>query len=131
MNSIREQIKSMLTVQPRPGGFTAAFKLAADLSILPDHFSNAPILPGVCLVQAVLIGGAIAQGHTNLRLTKLKNAKLMHPIRPGDQVHIEAETTVDPTGQIGIKAKVTGGEKRCAEISLLAIPDVPQEVAAA
>jgi 3-hydroxymyristoyl/3-hydroxydecanoyl-(acyl carrier protein) dehydratase len=62
MGSIREQIRSMLRVTPREGGFRAVFQVSADLQILPDHFRDAPLLPGVCMVQAVLLAWAEAAG---------------------------------------------------------------------
>ncbi len=120
MNSIRSQLKSMLAVEARPGGFRATLSLRADLSILADHFANAPILPGMCLVQAVLVAAAIAADQPNLQLAVLKNAKLMQPIFPGEQVLIDADMALDPQGQFIIKAKVTGDAKRRADVSLTA-----------
>ncbi len=124
MNSIRTQLKSMLSVEPRPGGFLATLKLRADFSILKDHFADAPILPGVCLVQAVLLAGAITRDVQNLHLLTLKNAKLVGPILPGEEVLIDADMTIDSAGQSIIKAKVSGAGKRRAEISLTAMPPV-------
>jgi len=124
MNSIRRQMKSMLSVEPRAGGFRAVLNVAADLSILPDHFAGAPILPAVCLIQAILLAAASACGDADLRLTTLKNAKLVGPIFPGDQVIIDADTNQVSDGQITIKAKVTGNQKRRAEISMVAASEV-------
>jgi 3-hydroxymyristoyl/3-hydroxydecanoyl-(acyl carrier protein) dehydratase len=122
MNSIRSQIKSMLSVSPRTGGYQAVFALTKELSILPDHFSYAPILPGICIVQAVLLSGAMAVGVDDLRMLSLKNAKLLHPILPGETVLIDADSAPNHNGQIAIRAKITGDGKRRAEISLIAMP---------
>ena len=127
MNSVRSQIKSMLKVEPRNGGFRAFFKVSPDLSIFPDHFSYSQILPGVCLIQAVLLSGAMAMRLDDLHLVALKNAKLLQPILPGEQVQIDADTTTGPDGRITIKARITGGEKRRAEFSLTARAGVLQE----
>jgi len=131
MNSVRSQIKSMLKVEPRAGGFRASFKISPDLSIFPDHFSYSQILPGVCLIQAVLLSGAMSQGMDDLRLVAVKNAKLLQPILPGEEVLIDADVATALDGQITIKAKITGAEKRRAEISLTARADVLQEVTSA
>ncbi len=109
----------MLTVDPRPGGYRAAFTLSPDLSILPDHFSYAPILPGICIVQSVLISAAMAAGQDDLQMLALKNAKLLQPILPGETVQIDADTS-EADGRITVKAKITGNGKRRAEISLMA-----------
>ena len=131
MNSIRRQIKSMLTVEPRPGGFQAVFKVGHDLSILPDHFPYAQILPGICLIQAVLLSCAMSQGLEDMHLTTLKNAKLLQPILPGDEVLIDADTAAGSNGEITIKTRITGNGKRRAEFSLIARADAVQEVASA
>jgi 3-hydroxymyristoyl/3-hydroxydecanoyl-(acyl carrier protein) dehydratase len=120
MNGIRNQLKSMLTVERREGGYRAHLKLEADFSILPDHFANEPILPGMCLTQAILIAGAMAINESNLHLMTLKNAKLVGPIFPGDVVDMDVDVITDPAGNFIIKAKVTGDGKKKAEISLLA-----------
>jgi 3-hydroxymyristoyl/3-hydroxydecanoyl-(acyl carrier protein) dehydratase len=120
MNGIRNQLKSMLTVETRQGGYRAQLKLRPGLSILRDHFANEPILPGMCLAQAILVAGAMAMNETNLHLITLKNAKLVGPIFPGDVVDLDVDLLPDPAGNFVIKAKVTGDGKKKAEISLLA-----------
>lgn len=120
MNRIRSQLKTMLTVESRDGGYRARLQLRPDFSILPDHFANEPILPGMCLAQAILVAGAMALNEPDLHLITLKNAKLVGPIFPGDQVDIDADLVTDPAGHFIIKAKVTGDGKKKAELSLLA-----------
>ena len=122
MRSIREQIRSMLRVTPREGGFRAVFQVRDDLEVLPDHFRDAPLLPGVCMVQAVLLAGAEAIGAPDLRLLRLKTAKMMQPVLPGEEIVIDADTITDPTGNIAIKARLLGAERRRAEFSLIARP---------
>jgi len=83
---------------------------------------------GFALFQAVLISCAMSQGLENMHLTMLKNAKMLQPVLPGDEVLIDADTGAGSDGQITIKAKITGNGKRRAEFSLIALADVPQEV---
>jgi 3-hydroxymyristoyl/3-hydroxydecanoyl-(acyl carrier protein) dehydratase len=120
MNQLRKEISTMLQLEPREGGFGAVLDVDAALSVLPDHFRNQPILPGICLVQAVLLGAAARQGVDELRIRVLKNMKLMQPIRPGERVSIEAEMTPLAGGDFAIKARLAMGERRCAEISVIA-----------
>jgi 3-hydroxymyristoyl/3-hydroxydecanoyl-(acyl carrier protein) dehydratase len=116
----------MLRVEPREGGFSATFKLRPDLSILPDHFRGAPILPGVCMVQIVLLAAAQALNVPDLRLSLLKNAKIMRPIRPNDQVRIEGTVTAAEESTFTIKATfTTESAQRCAEFSLTAAAHLP------
>ena len=120
MNQLRKEISAMMQLEPREGGFGAVLDVDAALSVLPDHFRDQPILPGICLVQAVLLGAAARQGVDELRIRVLKNMKLMQPIRPGERVSIDAEMTPLAGGDFAIKARLAMGERRCAEISVIA-----------
>ena len=124
-NRIREQLKTMLQTQPREGGFTATLTVAASLSILIDHFEGQPLLPGMCMVQAVLIAAAMAMNQPDLHLRTLKNAKLMAPTPPGSVVLIDATVTPHEDGGFAIKAKMTCNGARCAEFSLIASLPLP------
>ena len=124
MNALRQQIRSMLRVEQREGGFRAVFAVGHDLMVLPDHFRESPILPGICMVQAILIAGASARGVEDLRLTRLKNAKLMQPVQPGDELVIDADMIFADSDELVIKAKLFVGEQRRAEFSLTARPAV-------
>jgi 3-hydroxymyristoyl/3-hydroxydecanoyl-(acyl carrier protein) dehydratase len=122
MNTIRRQLRSMLRVEAVEGGFTAVFDVGADLAIFPDHFRGSPILPGVCMVQAVLLAAAEARNEPELKMSVLKNAKMTRPVRPGDQVRINGQFTPGPDGDLAIKATIVtaDGGHRCADISLIA-----------
>jgi 3-hydroxymyristoyl/3-hydroxydecanoyl-(acyl carrier protein) dehydratase len=95
------------------------------LVIFPDHFSDQAILPGICLVQAVLLAGAEYQGVGELNIRMLKNLKFMQPVRPGQRVSIDAQMTPVGDGDFAIKAKLSVEDRRCAEISLVATPAAP------
>ena len=121
MNPLRQQIRSMLRVETRETGFRAIFNVDADLMVLPDHFPGNPILPGICMMQAILVAGATAKGLEDLKLVRLKNAKMMQPVQPGDQVIIEAEVS-ESGGELAIKSKLLVGDQKRAEFSLVASP---------
>ena len=127
MNPVREQIRSMLRVEPRDSGFRALFDVSPSLNVLPDHFPNRPILPGICMIQAVLLAGAVRQGVSEFRVRLLKNVKWLQPIEPGQQVVIDAEMISVDGGEFQIKAKLSVSEKRCAEFSLIVCPVLAEE----
>lgn len=120
MNLLRSQISKMLTLQKRQGGFSAQLLVDADLSIFPDHFPDQAILPGICLVQAVLLAAARSEDVPELRIRNLKNLKFMQPVRPGQTVSIDAQLSPLQDGDLAIKAKLSIEDRRCAEISLIA-----------
>lgn len=120
MNLLRRQIRSMLTVENRDGGFRATFKLDGSLAILPDHFPEHPILPGVCMIQAVLLAAAMSRGAADCKLRTMKNAKMMQPIEVGDEVMIEGDIAPGGADNFAIKAKLFVAGGRRAEFSLTA-----------
>ena len=122
MNALREQIRSLLTVEARGQGYRAWFRVDAGLSFFPDHFPEYPLVPGICLMQAVVIAAAIRQGAGEFHIRSMKNAKMMQPVLPGDQIVIDGEMTARGDGDFLIKATFTKGDKRCAEFSLVAGP---------
>jgi 3-hydroxymyristoyl/3-hydroxydecanoyl-(acyl carrier protein) dehydratase len=88
--------------------------------VLSDHFQGFPLLPGICMIQAVVLAGAIRQDMPDLCVRRLKHAKFTQPVRPGDQLIIEAEMSADAAGEFTIKASLSIGDRRCAEISFVA-----------
>lgn len=122
MNPLRTKIGKMLKLERREGGFGAVLAVDGKLPIFPDHFPDQAILPGICLVQAVLLAGAASQGLEELRIRVLKNLKFMQPVRPGQSVSINAQMTPVGDGDFAIKAKLSVEDKRCAEVSLVAWP---------
>lgn len=122
-NVVREQIRSLLCVEPRESGVCAQLIVDPNLIVLGDHFRGYPILPGICMIQAVLLASAARQGLADLHVYTVKNAKMMYPVRPGERLVIDADIAPNPDGSFVIKAKLSSGDKRCAEFSLVAGPE--------
>ena len=123
VNTLRDQLRAMLHVESRETGFHAVMVVDAALSVFPDHFPTRPILPGMCMVQAVLTAAAMREGCVDMRLRLLKNAKMMLPIVPGDRVSIDATMVKNEQGDWVVKARLSSGEKALADISLTAGPE--------
>ena len=109
-----------MQVEPRESGFRATLRIAPDFMLFPDHFAAGPILPGICLIQALLLAGAQSQRVDSLRLCHVKRAKFQAPAQAGDVVEIDAETTGNGNGEIGIRATLLTQGKKLAQISLVA-----------
>ena len=120
MTPVRLQIRSMLTLHPGPTGFRALLKVDPGFMLFPDHFPGRPVLPGICLVQAVLLAGEAWLVGTALRLGTLKSAKFLGIVQPGDEVVIEGIATHHDDGSVWIKADLSSRGKRIAQISLTA-----------
>jgi 3-hydroxyacyl-[acyl-carrier-protein] dehydratase len=123
VNRLREQIRSLLRVESREGGFRALLQVDPQLIVLPDHFPEFPLLPGICMIQAVLLAGAIRQDVAELHVRRLKNAKFTRPVRPGEQLVIDAEMIPGADGEFAIIATLSTADRPCAELSLVAGQD--------
>jgi len=110
----------MLTCQPVPTGFRAVLKVDPGFMLFPDHFPGQPVLPGICLVQAVLLVGEEWLGGTALQLRTLKSAKFLGIVQPGDEIIIEGSALRQDDGLTQVKADLSKSGKRIAQISLTA-----------
>lgn len=75
----------------------ATYTLRGDEPFLRGHFPGAPIMPGVILVEsAAQLAGVVAQSDPavpplpGLKLTAIRNAKILGTARPGETIHLRA-----------------------------------------
>jgi 3-hydroxymyristoyl/3-hydroxydecanoyl-(acyl carrier protein) dehydratase len=94
------------------GAFTASFCFPETFVGFDGHFPKQPVLPGICLIQAVLVAAQKATGR-NLTLSEIVLAKFISVVLPNQQV--QAACTVDAEM---VRAKLSRGEDRVAEIRL-------------
>ena len=75
----------------------ATYAITGEESFLAGHFPGDPIWPGVIMIEAIAqLAGVVAQSdpahapHTDLRLTSVKNAKILGTASPGAILTITA-----------------------------------------
>ena len=87
----------------------AVWKLKGDEEFLRGHFPNAPLMPGVLMVEALAqLGGILVQTRPgevplkNLRLTAVRQIKILGSITPGQSIHIRGtlQAVMDTLGQV-------------------------------
>jgi 3-hydroxyacyl-[acyl-carrier-protein] dehydratase len=76
------------------------YRVRGDEPFLRGHFPGEPIFPGVLLVEAAAqLAGTVAQSDPELgplpglKLTALRNVKILGTARPGDSIALEARVT--------------------------------------
>jgi len=86
------------------------YRVRGDEPFLRGHFPGEPIMPGVLIVEAAAqVAGVVAQSDPSrqpsrgLKLTAMKNVKILGTARPGEVVRIEAKVT----GRLGQMVQAT------------------------
>ena len=90
---------------------TGRFTMKGDEAFLVGHFPGQPIMPAVLLIEAVAqVAGIAAQTDPrlgalpNLRLTAVRNTKIVRAASPGEELEITAEIN----GRLGNLIQATG-----------------------
>ncbi|MSU58317.1 MAG: beta-hydroxyacyl-ACP dehydratase [Pedosphaera sp.] len=119
-------VDKLLSLTPGKEG-TAEYRVRGDEPFLRGHFPGEPLLPGVLLVEAAAqLAGVVAQSDPTiaplpgLKLTALRNVKILGTAKPGEVVRLEARIT----GRLGnlvqsqTSATVAGKVVLTAELTL-------------
>ena len=100
------------TAFTKEDSFSAEFCFPASFSGFDGHFPDQPVLPGVCLVEAVLVAAEQALDQ-KLELTEIVLAKFFSVSQPDETL-----TAVCRVNEEMIRTKIWRGEDRVAEIRL-------------
>jgi 3-hydroxyacyl-[acyl-carrier-protein] dehydratase len=90
------------------------YRVRGDEPFLRGHFPGAPIFPGVLLVEAAAqLAGVVAQSDPaipplkGLKLTALRNVKILGAVKPGQTLQVRAEVTGRLGNLVQARALVT------------------------
>jgi 3-hydroxyacyl-[acyl-carrier-protein] dehydratase len=108
------------TVVSSNGSCQARLAFPPDFVGFQGHFPDNPVLPGVCLIEAVLGVLETAQG-TMLRLRRVASAKFREPVKPGQLLEIDCASSAEDRG-LKVRAQISSAGARVAEIVLHVTP---------
>lgn len=110
---------------------TGEYLVRGDEPFLKGHFPGQPLLPGVLLIEAVAqLAGTVAQSDPaiapleGLKLTAVRNAKILGTAQPGQRVALQAEVLGRMGNLIQTKGEATveGQRVLVVELTLSGIP---------
>ena len=100
----------------------AIYRITGDEPFLKGHFPGNAMWPGVIMIEAIAqLGGVIAQSDPahpalgDMRLTSVRNAKILGTALPGATLTIEASLEGRMGNLIQIKGSVSDGDRKIAE----------------
>ncbi len=110
---MKNAIRELICVRPSAAGAATADIMFPETFVgFRGHFAGRPVLPGVCLVLAVLVLAESTEGKP-LSLCEIVSAKFFSPVVPDSPVQIDCRL------EDGIvRAKVTGKAGRVADVRL-------------
>jgi 3-hydroxyacyl-[acyl-carrier-protein] dehydratase len=110
-------IDRLTALDPGKSG-TGEYRVREDEPFLRGHFPGQPIMPGVLLVEAAAqLAGTVGQCDPaipplkNLKLTAIRNAKILGAAMPGETFSIHAQVTGRMGNLIQAQATVTVGDR--------------------
>jgi 3-hydroxyacyl-[acyl-carrier-protein] dehydratase len=125
-------VDRILSVDVEAGTITGQKNVTINESFFQGHFPDAPIMPGVLVLEALAqVGGILVhlKGHNNkiAVLLSVNNAKFRHPVRPGDVLLLHGEGLHVGSRGGKIRAKAMVNDKVAAEAEIgFALVDIDQ-----
>ena len=117
-NLIGEIKQSMVDLTENDKGeITALFIFSPDFTGFQGHFPNRAILPGVCIIQAVVIMHQEWK-KTKIKLREIVMAKFFSSVSSGEKLTIISQEYGKKAGEILVRASASSDGKKIAELQL-------------
>ncbi|NCC49798.1 MAG: hypothetical protein EOM20_01150 [Spartobacteria bacterium] len=119
MNQIQTEIDACMTQVRMESDhrIQACFRFPSTFAAFNGHFPGHPILPGICMIQAILHMLKSCKNKP-VHLREILLAKYYNGVQPGDSIDFDCQDTPDTPATATIKAKLTSHGKRIAELKL-------------
>jgi 3-hydroxyacyl-[acyl-carrier-protein] dehydratase len=117
-------VDRLLELEPGVRG-VGEYRVRGDEPFLKGHFPGEPLMPGVLLVEAAAqLAGVVAQSDpnipplTSLKLTALRNVKILGTAKPGETIQIRAQISGRMGGLVQASAEAFVTERKLLSVDL-------------
>ena len=119
MNTLVQEIKQCMSdlSGAAEGQVTASFIFSPDFIGFQGHFPERPVLPGVCMIQAVVVMLQVRE-KTKIRLKEIVLAKFFSSVSCGEKLVIDCRERMRKGNEILVKALMSSDNKKIAELRL-------------
>ncbi|MGC4016384.1 MAG: beta-hydroxyacyl-ACP dehydratase [Luteolibacter sp.] len=114
-------VETLLELEPGVSG-CGTYRISGEEPFLKGHFPGRPLWPGVIMIEAIAqLGGVVAQSDPahvpleDMRLTSVKNAKILGSSGPGTLLTIRASVEGRLGPLVQVKGSVHDGETLLAQ----------------
>lgn len=116
-------VDRILSIDLERGYILGQKNLTINEAFFQGHFPEAPIMPGVLILEALAQAGGVLvhlKGATQkiAVLLNVNHAKFRHPVHPGDVLHLECEGIHFSSKGGRVKATAKVGDKVAAEAEI-------------
>jgi 3-hydroxyacyl-[acyl-carrier-protein] dehydratase len=99
------------------GHLSARFVFPEGFTGFKGHFPGNPVLPGICMVQALLVM-LETRRQVDPALKEIVMAKFFSTVAPGTELQFDSREQAADDGTTLAKASVTAGDKKIAQLSV-------------
>jgi len=119
MNILRQEIRKLMSLplEKVADGVVTRFSFPEDFTGFKGHFSNNPILPGVCKIQALIVLAEVINGRA-FEMKEIKEAKFFSPVSCNEEVVFEYSENASNEKEVTIKASVSCEDRKIAKMEL-------------
>jgi 3-hydroxymyristoyl/3-hydroxydecanoyl-(acyl carrier protein) dehydratase len=113
---MRDEVRrSLRSLEPTEGGFSAVFAFAPELEVFEGHFHGLPLVPGVYLIEGVRLAAERVL-ERELRLDAIVEARFTARVDPGEAVRFRAEL-VSEENSSGTPIWFASANLECLDVS--------------
>ena len=119
MNTLVQEIKQCMfdLLETAEGKVSASFIFSPKFTGFQGHFPGRPVLPGVCMIQAVVVMLQVWK-KTKFRLKEIVLARFFSSVSCGEKIAVDCRERMKKGSEILVKTLVSSDNNKITELQL-------------